>query len=147
MTAVKREVPFLAPYQFRPGQSGNPGGRPKMPPSVKAIFGYKKHEVAKIISKYGRMPQYKLDEALRDKEMPVLDRSICELYLRAIEDRDYICLNFLLDRSIGKSAAPLLDDPEDPVDAVKSMPLHDLLLLVKANLPSLEKVLETQEPA
>jgi uncharacterized protein DUF5681 len=38
--------------QFQKGQSGNPGGRPKTPPEVKAMFEAKGPEAFELLSKH-----------------------------------------------------------------------------------------------
>jgi hypothetical protein len=83
---------YLTPW--KPGQSGNPGGRPKMPPELKEMLKKVAPELFQVA----------IDIA-KDKKSKNTDR------LRATE--------LLLDRVYGKSPQPIVGDEESAAIVVK----------------------------
>lgn len=135
MSATER----LRPYHFKPGQSGNPLGRPKAPEYLRKIASLTQIEACKLISKYGRMTMAELTLAIESKTTPVIDLAIASIFNQSILTGDYKRLEFLLDRAIGK--APLIEESEEEVAAreeLRNLTNPELLALIKNKIPELE---------
>lgn len=121
---------------FKPGQSGNPGGRPKLPEELKTIHAHSPVEVSRVISKYARMSFDELKEILTSKSRPVLELAVAKLFMTIIEAGDHSKLSFLLDRCIGKVPEMVeTDDDSEAREELKKLSLNELLNLVQSNLP------------
>lgn len=124
---------------WKKGQSGNPGGRPKLPEHLKFIRSISSAEVAKIISKYACMTYDDLKASLNDPLQTVLEKAVAKVFQKAIKEADYTALNFLLDRAVGK--APIMQDEDDDSEEAKlnRMSFQDLLQLVRQTIPALQE--------
>jgi len=103
----KRGTPKTPGSGFVPGVSGNPNGRPKQPPEIRAIKSLSPEYVKKIISKFSQMSKEEMGTFLRlgpdDPGGPnMMEIMIGSIVAKAAQDGDYTRLNFLLDRSIGR---------------------------------------------
>lgn len=93
---------------FKPGQSGNPGGRPKMPDDVKAIRLMDKIEYARKLHKFMNMERDELGAYLAGPGVPLIDEYIGAMVLSGAEHADPNKLETLLRRYIG----PVKDEVE-----------------------------------
>jgi hypothetical protein len=87
---------------WKKGESGNPTGRPKLPPELKSIHALSVPEVQKIISKYCRMTMEELLACKQDPKLAALDRMIISGIMQAERHGDYSRLEMLLVRTIGR---------------------------------------------
>lgn len=122
------------------GQSGYPQGRrPQLPPELVSIKSLTSQEVAKIISKIARYTPAELQKHLEDKGASVLEINICLIFQFNLKSKtaDFTKLSFLLDRCIGK-VKDIVDDEEsrDSIEELKKISMHELLSIVKDNLPN-----------
>ncbi len=99
MTEVKRK---RGGKLFVKGVSGNPKGRPKLDPDLKAIENLTKDELRKIVSRLSRMSEPEVIELMQNTATPILERSVAATLLKSVEFGDPIRLDRLLDRAIGK---------------------------------------------
>lgn len=83
------------------GQSGNPDGRPKTSPELKALRLENRADVEKIVALYSRMPDWKLHEVIADTEAEAIDKLVCRVILRGIAKGDQSTLGFLTDFIFG----------------------------------------------
>jgi hypothetical protein len=134
MTAAKN----LKPWQ--PGQSGNPGGRPKLPEVLRGIASLSQSEVCKLVSKYARMTRDELQQAIQAPSTPVLEMAIASIFAQSIKQGDYTRLSFLLDRAIGKVREVSPDDESaDARTELRVLSTEELLRLVQATTqPSID---------
>lgn len=88
--------------QFKPGQSGNPGGNRRLPPDVQEAKQLSRHEFARAINKFFYLTRDQLTEKLKDPELSMVDLMVGSIVARAAKDQDVVRAQFLLDRAIGR---------------------------------------------
>lgn len=88
--------------RFRPGQSGNPSGKPKLPPELAAITSLTRIEAVKIISKYLRMKPDEAIAATQDPNTPIIDKMILKICAEGLAKGDEKKLGFLLEKALGR---------------------------------------------
>jgi hypothetical protein len=92
----------LTPY--KPGQSGNPGGRPKLSPEWQAIRRLTKDELNRVVSKYAHMTIAQITEAIQNPKIQVIELCVARIFDQTLKTGDSTGLNMLLDRAVGKPA-------------------------------------------
>lgn len=97
---TEKSIKNLKP--FKPGQSGNPGGRPKVPPDLKKARELNKNAIAKIILDQLNMTISELTKISKATDKPAMEVLAATLVVFARKYGDFSRINFLLDRSIGK---------------------------------------------
>lgn len=123
---------------WKPGQSGNPSGRPKIPEALRGIHSLTQPEVCKIISKYARMEKAELIGASENPKTSALELCIASIFVACIKTGDYTKLSFLLDRAIGK--VPVIEETDEDKAArqeIQSLSNDELIRLVTEKLPEL----------
>lgn len=89
---------------FKPGQSGNPNGRPKIPIDVKESRQLTRIELDRQLNRLIAMSPEQLAEVRKDPKSTMLELLIVSVITHGINKGDQTRLNFLLERlsSIGK---------------------------------------------
>lgn len=130
-------IPHLkAPW--KPGQSGNPSGKPKLPAELRAIQSLTRPEICKLVSKYGRMNRDELDTAKADPRLAIIDACFITVYEKILQYGDPARLMFLLDQAMGK-INPARDDEEARArKEIQDMSDQELIRVVEENLPRLK---------
>lgn len=100
MDKQKGNINNLKP--FKKGQSGNPGGRPKMPDDVRSAKIETKITIARLLNEYLAITLDELQARLRDPKTPNLELMVGKIVAETIKTGDNTRLNFILDRMIGK---------------------------------------------
>lgn len=67
---------------FKPGQSGNPNGRPRLPEDVKEARRLNQVELERVINKYLFMSTRRLEFKFANKSTRALDRMVIGLILK-----------------------------------------------------------------
>jgi len=80
--------------QFKPGQSGNPAGKPKDQLS--------KTTIERLVHRLLKLTGNDLQDLVDNPKTASLEALVAKIIQKAIETGDPSRLNFLLDRSIGK---------------------------------------------
>lgn len=100
--------------RYKKGQSGNPGGRPRLPDDLKFAKKLTQEEFIRSSTKYLRYNRFGLKQVIKDTRSSSLDVFICNLILRAIKYGDQGRAGFLLDRIIGKTVDVIQLQKEPP---------------------------------
>lgn len=88
--------------QFKPGQSGNPNGRPVLPGNIKTMRQWNQIKFAEFLNEFVDMTQDQLASKLKSGTCTMLEDMIISVMLHAKKKGDHQKINFLLDRLIGK---------------------------------------------
>ena len=114
--------------RFKPGQSGNPNGRPPVPAEIKEARKMTRAEVEEILNKYLQMDLGELNrkllkmqadvQAQRNTGIPMIEAMILTLTNKALVEGDHVRLDFLLDRIIGPVEKKISVIDETPRDVI-----------------------------
>lgn len=89
------------PRAFKPGQSGNPNGRPPLPPDLKGARQLNKIELERMLNECIYLSASEIKSQLQDPTTPAIRLIVLKIVGEAISKGDEKRLNFLLDRLIG----------------------------------------------
>lgn len=92
---------FTGGRLFKPGQSGNLNGRPKVPPEIKELRLQKKPEVEQLLHKVGNMSVTQLRHQLKNETISVNEMFITKIFSVGIATGDPHRLGFVWDRMYG----------------------------------------------
>lgn len=114
---------------YKPGQSGNLKGKPKLAPEVKQIRNLTIEKFHDLVNKYFYLS---LDElkAFNNNNTPSLDLMVIHIITECIKKGDYSRLDFFLNRLIG----PVKHKP-DPVNEDRP----NGPIVVNLNIPNNER--------
>lgn len=87
---------------WKPGQSGNPKGPPKVPPEVREARKFNKQVVSTALERVLSMNEAELKKFMMNKSQPVIERALAKVLYKAMTQANLSNINFLLDRTIGK---------------------------------------------
>lgn len=120
----KRE--HLKEHSFKPGQSGNPSGRPKTPDDILAARKHSREELERTILRLVWADEAAIKAEADASETPIIVRIIGKMAIKALKTQDVTRSSFLLDRA----GFPVRKD-ENPLLALNlmQMPLDQLLAL------------------
>ena len=88
--------------RFKPGISGNPGGRKKLPAEVKEAKNLTNNQMILILNKLMFMTDYDVSRVLNDPKTSKFERIVAKILDKADQQGDSMRLDFLLNRTIGK---------------------------------------------
>lgn len=94
---------------FKPGESGNPNGRPMTPVEIVEMKKMNRNEAEKILNEFIHLPLGIIEKIADDPTTPGLKAVLASAYVKAHAVGNYNMINFLLDRLIGK----VRDAPEN----------------------------------
>lgn len=89
-------------YQFKPGQTGNPKGRPKLPKAIKEARAMNRHVLAELLSKYTHYSLKELEAVAKNPHTPSFDLIVISAIKFAIQKGDAKSRDFLIERMIGR---------------------------------------------
>jgi hypothetical protein len=89
-------------HQFKKGQSGNPGGKPKGREDLKKIKLMSKDDVSRLLQKIMNMPIDDIKAMVKDPKTPALELMFARLIDKALSEGDRSRLDFLMERTVGK---------------------------------------------
>lgn len=112
---------------FKPGQSGNPNGRPRTPPEQKALRRFNRSYLEERLNELLMLPPTTLAALKQNRATPMIDLMIIATIERAVESGDYHRVSFLIEQLIGK---PI---PRPSQEIAEPRSFHDQLVeLVQA---------------
>ena len=88
--------------QFKPGQSGNPNGRPRKYVSTLTDQGYKLSEINDTIQAMMAMSLDELKKVYQDKEATILEKTIAHSMQKGLKNGNLSSMETLLTRVYGR---------------------------------------------
>lgn len=100
---------------WKPGQSGNPGGKPKLPEALKQYKKYATVEGQKQLFGYAgkSVQQIKADE--KDQSLEGIKALAAKLWYLALVKNNMVAISILMDRIHGKVSDKLQIKPEPTI--------------------------------
>lgn len=86
---------------FKPGESGNPNGRPPLPPDIKEARALNKVELDRVLNRFAYMPPDQIEEVLKHPETTSLETAVGKILLEAGKHGDDRRLDFIITRLVG----------------------------------------------
>lgn len=130
---------------FKPGQSGNPNGRPVLPEEIKEARRLNKAEFERILNQYIHMPLEDIKTRASDPTTPALEVLVAKILAEGIKRGDEKRLNFIVDRLVGPVKRKVsLDGGEDgsPIGVSLSKALAEEIEKLEDELPEDERQFE-----
>lgn len=93
---------------FKPGQSGNPKGKPKSPVNFKAVREFNKQEFDSLMNQYLFSPDSDVYNIAISNEVLVIEKMCANFVLKSYADHNY--LKLLLERFLGKVPDVIKDE-------------------------------------
>lgn len=121
----------LKPYHFKPGQSGNPAGGPKLSPEVRMFRQTSYQDFILALQKYGNWPIMKLEAELLRPDLGAFDHMFVVIVLKAAKG-DAVTRELLINRLWGK----VKDMPDN--DQVTKLSNTELIAMAKDAIRILE---------
>lgn len=121
-------------HLWKPGQSGNPAGRTKMPDWLADVKRLPKEIAAVLWSKWLSMEAGALKEQAENWSLSALELGICRAVLADINSGDLKNIEIGLSRIIGK----LSDTPPEDRDDLGNLKPDELLQRVRSAISVLE---------
>lgn len=117
MTSSKKNA-----TSFKPGQSGNPAGRPVIPADIKAARQVNQIEVERILNHVAFLPVDQLKKLTKVKDAPALLVGCAKIVEKIVKSGDLWAASFVLDRMIGRpNNAPTIDVTPPPMQEIKGI--------------------------
>ncbi len=93
----------LKPHQFKKGQTGNPGGRPKIPDDIRKAANVTTEQFVKTASEFLLMDRTELTKVLQNPEASMIELLIGGILAKAVKDHDSTRAEWIIARTIGKA--------------------------------------------
>lgn len=113
----------LKPHQFKPGVSGNPGGKPKAKITINTI--------REIIERLSLLSRDELEKVIASGDTPVIELQLAAVMNKALKTGDYTGLAFILDRAVGKVTEVRENLNHDVTDRLAQEPRESLYHFLK----------------
>lgn len=87
---------------FKPGESGNPMGRPKRIYSILKQSGYSKDDIVDAFNEIGWQTQQDAHDILEKDDAPLILKVIAKAFIKGAEKGDFRYVSEILQHVIGK---------------------------------------------
>jgi len=120
---------------FKPGQSGNPNGRPKTADDIRKASALTNEEFLRITNRFLLMTRDEIQVALQNPKASMLELLIGGIIAKATKEQDHQRATFLLDRTIGRApielTTTLVERREEVQRIIDVIPRDKLVDLVR----------------
>jgi len=131
--SVRPQNKYLKP--FKPGQSGNPSGKPKQLLT--------KDKVSSIFQKFSCKNRIELQAVIDDQKSTMIEIMVASVMVKAAKEGDYARVQFLLDRAVGKvpneNINENLNANIDKDQLIDRVPVETVIEMVKSLPDSTDK--------
>lgn len=118
--------------KFVKGQSGNPGGRPKVSPDLLNVKEVNSEELKRRISKHFRMNEAEINEVIKNPDTISLDLILASTIATSIKNGDIGKAEYLFNRTAGKVKDSVMVEHDTTIrEDLKNLTTDELLKLVK----------------
>lgn len=138
----KRNSDYLKPYQWPKGVSGNPAGRPPIPPELKKVKEVSSQILRRMISKHFGMTQEDLSLVIADPNAAAIDVLIAKTIMVCIENGNIEKAEYLFKRSFGVVENKLQISGKQ----LSGLGVKEKLVLIKSAIEFMEKAGENDPP-
>lgn len=123
---MPKRIDQLTPW--KPGQSGNPGGRPKELLTTQSVAG--------LMGRLCRLTRDELFDVVKDPKSTMIEIMVASIMARAADQGDAGRLDFLLNRAIGRVKERL--EVDDIRKELEAMSKDELISRLEADLMRLK---------
>ena len=95
------------PARWKPGQTGNPNGVPKIEKEIKSVRQLTRQDTITSMHKVLNMTIEEIQVLMKAKDSKASDLLIASVIAKAIATGDVTRINFLYDRLFGKQLTPI----------------------------------------
>lgn len=92
----------LAKHAFKPGQSGNTSGRPKLPDDILRAKALNRVEFQRLLNEFLTLDRAALEAKLKDPKTSMLELAVGNIVSKAAKDGDQQRLTFVIEHLLGK---------------------------------------------
>jgi hypothetical protein len=92
----------LEKYKWKPGESGNPNGRPPLPDDVREVKKLTQSELEKVLNDCLLLTKEQLEKICNDSESTMLQLLVAGIIIKGVQNGDSARFEFLLNRLLGK---------------------------------------------
>lgn len=96
-------IPNEEKGQWKPGQSGNPNGRPKKIYTILKESGYTNEEIRIAFAEVAWSDKEELERILNDPTTPTIVRGVAHSFKRAADKGDYRYMKDMIEQVIGQA--------------------------------------------
>jgi hypothetical protein len=121
--------------KWKPGESGNPGGRPKLPEDIREARKVNRVEVDRVLNRFMNLSRAEIQTITNDPKAPALEFLLASMIIQGHLEGDYKRISFVFDRLIGSVAQNVtMSDPEGGPVKVRVFTDDQLKKMAKAAL-------------
>ena len=121
----------IEPYQYKPGQSGNPLGRPKRIYTILRESGYSPEDIRDAFLEIAWQTEPEIEVLVEKEDTPMILKVVGKAFLKALDKGDMRYVTQILEQVMGK--------PRERDDEKYNGPQYIVLKEVEVNLNGLPK--------